>query len=99
MGIKQFNNPEAGFANKFLRAITFDSTGPNVGITSVGPLPDVAKASGGDVTYTPLTVIHKFTSSGSLVVPAPVGTLSCNCLIVGGGGGGGCDNGLSLIHI
>ena len=27
MGIKQFSNPQAGYVNKYLRSLNFDSTG------------------------------------------------------------------------
>ena len=59
----------------------------------VASSPATAKASGGSIMFSPTKTIHAFTSSGSLVIPGPAGTLSCEIISIGGGGGGGTAGG------
>ena len=92
MGIKQFNNPESGYVNKFLRAHGFDSTGKKT--EYIAPIPPAGhSASGGAISdYTDPTGkiyrAHIFTGSGTFDVSA-VGEnygSTVEYLVVGGGG-------------
>ena len=51
-----------------------------------------AQITGGTITYSNGYTIHKFTSSGTLVVPSGV-AISVDVLVVAGGGGGGNNGG------
>ena len=57
------------------------------------PQTGTAKATGGVVSFNGGKTIHTFTNSGTFTIPAPVGTLACDYLLVGGGGAGANNNG------
>ena len=56
------------------------------------PLTDIAKATGGAISFYGGKTIHTFTSPGTFTVPSPSGLSQVECLAVGGGGGGGQYN-------
>ena len=94
MGIKGFNQSGDEFVNKFIRAITSDSTGLDAATPYVAPVPAGHTATGGVISeYTSGPAVyraHVFTSSGTFVI-SELGNLESTVeyLVVAGGGGAG----------
>ena len=51
-----------------------------------------AKATGGNISYSPTRTIHTFTSSGTFTTTADWTPVSVDYMVVGGGGAGGTSN-------
>ena len=97
MGIKQFSNPQAGYVNKYLRSLIFDSTRKGGATASSSP-PGASgiSATGGQVSeFTAPTgevyKTHQFTSSGSFVISSVSGEGKVDWLVIGGGGAGSTE--------
>ena len=55
----------------------------------IGFISATAKATGGVVSFYNDKIIHTFSQSGELTLPAPQGPLAIEYVVIGGGGGGG----------
>ena len=85
MGLRSINNPTSSFKDPYSETKEYVAASGGGG----GGGSPISATGGTKYTYGDYT-IHKFTSSGSLVVAS--GSNTCNYIIVGGGGGTGCPN-------